>query len=44
MSGIGQQETLAQGKAICLVVNNLGYEYLGNWYELNSTNIIESLL
>lgn len=29
MSGIGQRETLAQGKVICLVVNNLGYEYLG---------------
>lgn len=44
MSGIGQRETLAQGKVICLLVNNLGYEYLGNWYELNNTNIIESLL
>lgn len=29
MSGIGQQETLTQGKVICLLVNNLGYEYLG---------------
>lgn len=29
MSGIGQRETLAQGKVICLLVNNLGYEYLG---------------
>lgn len=29
MSGIGQQETLTQSKVICLLVNNLGYEYLG---------------
>lgn len=44
MSGIGQRETLAQGKVICLLVDNFGYESLGNWYELNNTNIIESLL
>jgi len=29
MSGIGQQETLTQGKVICLLVDDLGYEYLG---------------
>ena len=29
MSGIGQRETLAQGKVICLLFNNFGYEYLG---------------
>ncbi|GEM_PF-801591 len=29
MSGIGQRETLTQSKVICLLVNNLGYEYLG---------------
>ena len=29
MSGIGQRETLTQSKGICLLVNNLGYEYLG---------------
>ena len=29
MSGIGQRETLTQSKVIRLLVNNLGYEYLG---------------
>lgn len=29
MSGIGQRETLAQGKVICLLVDNFGYESLG---------------
>lgn len=29
MSGIGQRETLTQSKVICLLVNNLSYEYLG---------------
>ena len=29
MSGIGQRETLTQSKVICLLVNNLGYGYLG---------------
>lgn len=29
MSDVGQRETLTQSKVICLLVNNLGYEYLG---------------
>lgn len=29
MSGIGQREIFTQSKVICLLVNNLGYKYLG---------------
>ncbi len=29
MSDVGQRETLTQSKVIRLLVNNLGYEYLG---------------
>ncbi len=29
MSDVGQREIFTQSKVICLLVNNLGYEYLG---------------
>ena len=44
MSDVGQREIFTQSKVIRLLVNNLGYEYLGNWCQQDNTNIIESLL